>query len=277
MSDTLEKQKKMQISLAEELQLFGLTNIEARMYLYLLNKEPQTVLHIAQDLTLPRTSVYDSSLKLIEKGLVERIITYKGQKLKAFSLDILEHVINKEKERVENLEKQLKNLQTTIAHQFVPNTHTEVRYYHGIQGMMQMMWNNLNAKDETIGYSESGRIAIVGKKFKMQWNQEVINRGINDRVIINPNKETLTYHFQSGETHQRDQFQKTRVLSKEQLYISGDTTIYNNIFAVCYWKQGEVVGVEIENPEFVKNQKSIFEILWKLAVPIANYNKKLKL
>jgi hypothetical protein len=60
-------------------------------------------------------------------------------------------------------------------------------------------------------------------------------------------------------------------MSPEKLYVSGDTTIYNNTFAVAYWKQGEVVGVEIKNAELVKTQKSIFEQLWSLAEPLERY------
>ena len=58
-----------------------------------------------------------------------------------------------------------------------------------------------------------------------------------------------------------------RIIEKDHLTITGDTTIYNNIFSVMYWKQGEIVGVEIENPELVAMQKNMFEILWKIAKP----------
>jgi len=71
---------------------------------------------------------------------------------------------------------------------------------------------------------------------------------------------------EDGDIHElRKKYQHTRVISKDKLYISGDITIYNNVFAVAYWKHGEVVGVEIENAELVKTQRSIFELLWEIA------------
>lgn len=98
--------------------------------------------------------------------------------------------------------------------------------------------------------------------------QEMMQRKIQDHVIINPTKETLTYLRSRESNKYREQYQHTKVLPEQVLHISGDTTIYNNTFAVAYWKQGEVVGVEIENPELVKTQKSIFHILWKQAKSI---------
>lgn len=259
--------------LIEQLKTFGLGSVEAKIYLHLLNKQPKTILELARDLALPRTSVYDNSLKLAEKGLIQRIVTFKSQKLEAFPLSILQTRLDKERSKLDELQENLSDLEKHLAQNFVPPANTEVRYYQGDEGFQQMMWNALSAEDEMVGYSTLGRIEIVGQKFSKRWSEEVLERKIKDRVILNPTKEALEYLTKYGAGVYRNQYQTTRLLDKKRLYISGDTTIYNNIFAVGYWKQGEVVGVEIENPELVKTQKSIFEELWKLADPLENYLK----
>ena len=261
-------------SIEEKLSQFGLNHIEAEIYLYLLNKEPQTIVTISKVLNIPRTSIYDNALHLIEKGLVERIIQYKSQRLRAFPLNILQSIIDKEKTKIEELQKNLLDLEENVKHFLAPTTATQVRYYHGAQGFMQMMWNTLSAEKETIGYSEFGRIEVVGRKFTDRWYEETIKRKIVDRVITNPNPSMLSKITKNPDHKYRDQYQNTRLLPEEKLYISGDTTIYNNIFAVCYWKQGEVVGIEIENAELVKTQKSIFELLWSLAEPLSQQHFK---
>lgn len=260
-------------SVLDSLLEFGLSQTEARIYLFLLSKEPQSVVAISQNLHLPRTSIYDNVLKLIEKGLVEKHVLYKTQKFEAFPISILQDLIDKEKSRVENLEKQYTFLENNIAGALLPNAATQVRYYHGAQGFMQMMWNALSAEKETTGYSVFGRRAVVGEKFTERWKEEIVARHLIDRVITNPTKEIITMLSSQKEIDLRQDFQQTRFLEKEKLYISGDTTIYNNIFSITYWKQGEVVGVEIENEEFVKTQKSIFEQMWKLAKPLTSIKK----
>lgn len=245
---------------------FGLSQTETRIYLFLLNKEPQSVVEISQNLHLPRTSIYDNVLKLIEKGLLEKHILYKTQKFSAFPITILESLIDKQKSRMEKLQEEYAFLERNLMPGLLPIAVTQVRYYHGAQGFMQMMWNALSADKETTGYSEFGRADIVGQKFLEKWMEEMVKRKIKDRVITNPTID-ITSYLTSNAQKKRDLFQYTRFVDKSQLYISGDTTVYNNIFAVAYWKQGEVVGVEIENPELVKTQKSIFEQMWKLAKP----------
>ncbi len=256
-------------NLTKQLETFGLSQIEAKIYLYLLNKPAQTILEISRNLSLPRTNIYDNSLKLIEKGLVERVIEYNTQKLKAHPLDILESVIEKNKQGVEQMQANLIDLRQKLTLTLNPLTNTEVRYFQGVEGFRQMMWNTLSATDrQHIGYSEFGRVSIVGQKFMERWMKEIYVRGIKDRVIINPTKYTLGHISHLDNQDFRKQYQNIRVLDQKVLYVSGDTTIYNHVFAVAWWKQGEVIGVEIENPELVKTQKSMFEILWKLGKPV---------
>src|SRR5258707_3934776 len=148
MSDTLgfiEEHK-----LAEQLAAFNLNAVEAKIYLHLVNKQPKSILQIARELDLPRTSVYDNAVKLAEKGLVQQIVTFKSQQLQANPVNILQAVIDKEKSRVEVFHKNLAALQDHISHALIPPVNTEVRHYNGAKGFQQMLWNTLRAKNETI-------------------------------------------------------------------------------------------------------------------------------
>ena len=259
-------------SLLTQLQAFGLNPTEAAIYLHLISKQPRTILDIARDLNLPRTSVYDNALKLAEKGLVHKIVTFKSQKLKAYPITILEELVEKEKARIDELQGKLSTLKTHLTHALAAPTNTEVRYFYGAKGFQQMMWNALKAKNGIIGYSQFGRVEVVGQRFLDKMHDETTSRGIVDRVITNP--EMLERISTDHEKQRRALYQQTRVMDASRLYISGDTTIYNDTFALAYWKQGEVVGIEIDNPEFVKTQTTIFEEMWKLAEPLESYGQK---
>jgi sugar-specific transcriptional regulator TrmB len=249
---------------------FGLSEVESRLYLYILGKEPLTIVQIAHGTNLPRTTLYDNVQKLIEKGLVEKVVIYKSQMFKAHPISILKDQIARQTEQIKKLEISAIELENMLPLATTQTTSTQVRYFHGPAGFKQMMSNTLNAEKETIGYSEFGRVTVVGEKFMEYWKTEMISKNIKDRVITSDNPKILSYVKEPTENYWRRQFQNTKIIDNKSFYISGDTTIYNNIFAVCWWKSGEVVGVEIENPELVKIQKSIFEILWKIAKPIAS-------
>lgn len=256
------------ISLSRRLLEFGLNSHETRIYLYLLNKLPKTINEIARDLDIPRTSVYDNSEKLIAKGMLARVVNYKSHQLKALPIKILQNQIDESRSKIDSMEKNLAYLKKYLSGSFTSSLNTEINYYHGKQGFMQMNWNTLSAKQEIIRYPEFGRIEIVGEKFFKSWAGQIMDKRITERAIVNPKPETLRHFLKTDEYEKRSLYQETRMLPEDTLYVSGDTTIYNDTFAVCFWKQGEIVGIEIENPELVKMQISIFETLWKLSKPV---------
>jgi len=256
-------------TIIDKLIQFGLNDVEAKIYLFLLNKPPQSILDITRGLEIPRTSVYDNSNKLIERGLVERIVRHKSQKLKAYPVSILENIVDKQATELKKLQQNFDFLKQNINLAINPQTATQVRYYQGPQGFKQMMSNALEAEVETIGYSVFGRVEVVGSQFYQRWVDDFKAKGLTDRVITNQLPETL--HFINRDVHpgtHQLSVDNIKYVPSEYFYVAGDTTIYNNIFAVCYWKEGETVGVDIENAELVKTQKTIFEMLWAIAHPI---------
>lgn len=255
----------------ENLRQLGLSDLEATLYIYLSENIPSSALDLSRSLVIPRTSVYDTLTRLSEKGLVERVIVSKSTLYKASPISRFDSIISGEKEKITAMTNSLRLLQTQLKPRVGELKSTEVRYYQGAEGMRQMIWNCLRAKKEIVGYSVFGRVEVVGTKFYDHFVKEFASRSLGDRVIASPTKRTMDYIFKDVKPgfHQLS-FQNIRCLEEEDLYIAGDTMIYNNIYAVSYWHGNEVVGVEIENPDFVKHELSIFELLWKTAKPISN-------
>ncbi len=261
MSDTTGKMS--------QLQTLGLSPLEADLYLYLAEHNPTSVLALSRAFAIPRTSVYDTLTRLSEKGLVTRSLKAKSTLYQSSPLSHFDSLIRSQADKVEGMTNALKNLTTALQTRVGELKSTEVRYYQGEGGMRQMIWNCLRAQQEIVGYSVFGRVEVVGIKFIQRFIAEFADRQLSDRVIASPTKRTLEYISQDvkpGFHHLS--FQNIRTLPEKQLYIAGDTMIYNDVYAVSYWQGHEVVGVEIENSDFVRHELSIFELLWKLAKPI---------
>lgn len=277
MSDTTGK--------ISQLQILGLSPLEADLYLYLAEHTPTSALSLSRSLAIPRTSVYDTLTRLSEKGLITRSVKANTTHYQASPPSHFDALVQSQADKVEAMTNALKNLTTALQTRVGELKNTEVRYYQGPEGMRQMMWNCLRAHEEIVGYSVFGRVDVVGIKFQQRFVSEFADRKLSDRVIASPTPRTLEYISQDvkpGFHHLS--FQNIRTIPSKQLYIAGDTMIYNNIYAVSYWPvpsgangevgQGhEVVGVEIENPDFVKHELSIFELLWSLAKPISPKKK----
>jgi len=266
------------------LQILGLNALEAELYLYLAENPPQTALTLSRTLAIPRTSIYDTLARLTSKGLVTTLLRAKSTQYQAVPPSALEPLVHRVTDQLAQMTTAFAELQSQLKRRVGELKNTEVRYYQGPEGMRQMMWNCLRAKKEIVGYSVFGRVEVVGLPFQKRFVSEFSTRDLTDRVIANPTSRTLDYIFKDVKPgfHQMS-FQNIRTLPQDKLFIAGDTMIYNDVYAVSYWPvspkpaeggQGhEVVGVEIENPDFVKHELSIFELLWKLAKPISPKKK----
>ena len=85
---------------------FGLSSLEARIYLWLAKNQPQTILELASNLEVARTSIYDNIQKLLEKAGRKSDFT-KSQKIKAMSLESLYLLLAKRRTELEIAEKSL--------------------------------------------------------------------------------------------------------------------------------------------------------------------------
>ncbi|MBL8014646.1 MAG: helix-turn-helix domain-containing protein [Candidatus Doudnabacteria bacterium] len=265
------------LDIKQNLMELGLDETEALVYIDLVNSPGKTLLAVSRSLNIPRTTLYRVCQSLAEKKFVEWVLLENTRKIKAINPNKLDFLVVEQKAKLEGTESSVKSLQKMLK-QTAPNLPgTEVRYYQGKEGIQQIMWNALQARGETLGYSVFGRIELVGKPFTEKYNHEFYSRGLTDRVIVNKSLLRRVEEFvHKGSLHNED-YDDIRVIDDDRFYISGDTIIYNNTIALSFWEHGEVVGVEIENPELAKIQKGIFEILWGIGRPVNEFTNSFML
>jgi sugar-specific transcriptional regulator TrmB len=248
------------------LQKLGLNELEARIYASLIDIPSQTALQLSRSLAIPRTSVYDTLVRLGERGLITRLVKTKSTAYKASPISAFTPILKQQQDHIESMSSALSALESQLKTKNNTPQNTEVRYYQGAEGMRQMIWNSLRAEREIVGYSVFGRVDVVGEKFYNRYVEEFRRRSLVDRAIANPTARTISYINKNVVAGKHQQaLDNIRLMPTTQLYISGDTTIYNNTYAVCYWQGHEVVGIEIENSDYVRHELSIFNLLWDQA------------
>jgi len=249
----------------------GLSEKEISIYQFILTKSICSITAISKTTNIPRTTVYRICEDLANKKLIEWIIDQNGRKVHPANINSLEHIIIDKKEELENTKTTVNNLISLI--KFTPKKVplTQVRYFKGKEGTRQIVWNSLEAEKEIIGYSVYGRKEIIGEKFNDKYAFEFKKRNLIDKVITNKIFVPKIKKALAG-IHQQ-KYDHVRIIPQKDFYVSGDTYIYNNIYAVSFWNKDEIIGVEIENPEIAKVQKSIFNYLWQKAVPLVKFIK----
>lgn len=258
----------------KQLEKFGLSDKQALIYLLLIqhgNLRIQEIVNLSQ---IPRSSVYENIKSLFELGLVEEIIEDNYKKIRPYPITTIKYYL---KEKIIQFQKQTADLnQIEKALEKLPSMQspalTTVRFYKGVSGARQLLWNTLKAKDLVYVYSGWGRGTYVGIQFYQDFVKESYIRQIKERVLVNPTVHVInSIQKYSGTSVARTSPKDIKALSEKDIVIKGETFIYDNIYALVYLKNEEIHGFEIESDSFTKMQKSIFETLWDIAKPISDF------
>lgn len=241
----------------------GLDSEEIKVYSSLVEKGNQTILDLARHTKIPRTTVYRLLELMKQQGVVEEIVDEYKTKAKAVSPDTLEFLVGRKEVEVQNLKAQLPSVKSALAFvqgQIQPDT--KVLFYRGKEGIQQMVWNTLRAKDEVVGYTYRPINEIVGKQFAKKWQEEFELRRLKGRDLFSD--EYVHGHTEIPEPEDWKVW-PGKYISPKILNIDHQTDIYNDVIGIYNWHHGEVFGVEIYNEKVANFQKQIFEVMWNLA------------
>lgn len=256
----------------KNLRQLGLGDSETQVYLRILTQDVVSIMSLAKDLNIPRTTVYRICQKLVKENFLEWVVERQGMRVKAVAPNRLGTVIERKKQMVKEMEAALEKVKLMMPHLPKHAPRTQVRYYQGLAGMKQLIWNSLKTQGENIGYSVYERDLFTGKEFEDAYREEMIKRKFTERVIIKPQGKSLENAiswYKGGIL-----YQTVRIVEDADFYIAGDTYVYNDIYAFNFWEGDEIVGVEIENPEIAKIERSLFNYVWERATPLEKYIKK---
>ncbi len=156
----------------QHLEQIGLEEREARIYLTLANTGVTSVTRLSKRLGIPRTTIYRVCESLNRKKFVEWVIQRQGKKVKAVVPQKLDIVIKQKKEELRSVENALEKLKQLNLGPKNKCKQTEVRYYHGLEGGRQLIWNTLKAHHNIYGYTCFDRIEVFGLTFDQEYNLE---------------------------------------------------------------------------------------------------------
>lgn len=251
------------MDIKQKLNLLGLSDKQAEIYLLLLKQGTTSLLELSRRSTINRTTIYRIVEDLKKLNLVEEVVDDRGAKVKAVKPENLQLLLTQKETELSLLKNHLPDLISDLsAIKDQPSSSTQVVYFRGQNGLKQLLWNILKAKDESVGYGYGDWNQSIGREFAEKLRQERVNRKIYDREIQNTDQAGSMSEWTSVKDY--DQVYQARFIPKSVIDIKHDTYIYNDVFAFFSYYQGELFGIEIHNAEIAKTQKQIFEVLWKM-------------
>ncbi|MFC1647154.1 TrmB family transcriptional regulator [Patescibacteria group bacterium] len=245
----------------EDLSLFGLDSVEVQIYLNLLETGSKTPLDLSRETGINRSKIYRYLDRLKRKRLIEGSNIGRGLRLKAASPDNLkllvhekEHLIRSQKEKLPELLKELTVLPSVLKKSF------EIKHFHGLEGLKQMLWNQLSAKKEILLFGYQTKNEIVGRAFAEKVREEQVKRRITLYEIEN--------YVDPGDFKFTDvpnwyQYYSPRFVPEKIIEIKHYTGVYNNTVFIMNWLEKEALGVEIVNSDYASMQRQLFWSVWE--------------
>ncbi|HUQ85750.1 MAG TPA: helix-turn-helix domain-containing protein [Candidatus Limnocylindrales bacterium] len=262
-----------QISIAQLVNL-GLEEVEAEIYLFLLEHGSRTPLVLSRETNIDRSKIYRYVEKLTQKKLIEESNTKWGKKLHAASPKNIELLIQEKEDALKSQKELMPGLIEGLSN--TPNFQQrefEVKHYRGQDGLKQMLWNQLSAKKEILAFSYKNKNDIAGKTFAEKIRSEQVERKI---MLYEVENETDQGDLWYTDVPNWGKFYKSRYIEPKVLDIKHYTAIFNNTVSISNWLDGEEVGLEIINSTYAQMQKQVFWKFWEISENYIEEGKRIE-
>jgi HTH-type transcriptional regulator, sugar sensing transcriptional regulator len=240
-----------------------LSEVEAKLYLKLLQSGPTSVRDLAQTVDIKRTTTYFYIDQLVEKGLIMKIVRGSKKLVTANDPENLQLLIEKKLASAKAVQQGfptiLHDLKVNLPEKSEIDT-AEIKYYKGIQGIKNIYEDALKAtelrsyvKVESAGGLFSDNVNIFDQAF-IDNPKLTVKEIIYDSPLATKDAKQIL--------HKNDKY-SFKLMPKELNLTSGDTLIYDGKVAIINYK-GQEHGVILHNNDYYNNSKELFDFIWNI-------------
>jgi sugar-specific transcriptional regulator TrmB len=228
-----------------------------------------TVLQISKKAEINRITTYKILRELSEKGLVKYNPNIKPLKFSPPSQNIFEEKVEQKRLSIQDLAKSYLDAFPDLEKLYREHTNEiKVKTYFGREQARELCWNALKANGSIKSFGYRSMRESIGYDFLVKWWNEQITRGIVNYMIANP--ETYKLKTCPGPVEKEGFLPDNGIFIRKtfevsEMLIINETFIYNDVFAVLFWNNTSIFGVEIYHPEIARQQEIIFDDLWNRA------------
>ena len=236
---------------AEQLEQFGLSLKEAKVYLASLQMGPASVQTIAEQAGIHRVSVYDILQSLIDKGFVNQIAQGKKRYLEALEPNLVLESLRLKEKTFFNLLPELKAVQSKGTHK------PKVLYFEGRENVWKAYLDRIRhtmSNKENLVYGNSAELLRTYPKEYLEFTKERFSRGIRARIIV----EKSAYGLREA-ARAKEELRDIKFLPEGKKFKS-HTVIYGNRVMTLSWES--MILVIIEDQANADNQRLVWELLW---------------
>ncbi len=242
----------------QELQDFGLSEKEARVYLAALELGRATADELAKQAKVNRSTTYVQIESLKQKGLISSYDEGKKTYFAPESPEYLKRLFEKQAGDLETKQKELEKLLPNLSKMFeTAGERPRVRFFEGKEGLITMRGEFLKTDPKNMEaiYSFDAVESVFSKSEREEYLKRRAEKGITVRAI---------YTRAGGERLEPPVLTEYKFVPEKIFPIDADIVIYENKIAIMGLKE-KLVGVIIENRDMANSLRSVFNLAWEAA------------
>jgi len=232
-----------------KLKSLGLTDNETLVYTTLLEIGPRSAGAISRKTKLHRRVIYDTTERLIGKGLIGYIVE-NGKKI--FSASNPQRFLEIEKEKENKIEELLPEMMS-LFNSAKEKHGGDTLFFKGREGLKSVFEDQLSEKKEIliIGASE---MAYEGLEFYFHWfDKKRVKEKIKTKIIFNKDVENK---------HPKIPLSEIRYLP-EKYSSPMAINIYGDKIAIILWSKESPFAIVVRQKEIAEGYRKHFEMIWK--------------
>jgi len=237
------------MSLEKVLKSYGLTEKQAKIYLACLELGSSSVQKISQKSNIARSTSYEVLESLKELNLVS---IFRKKKIKYYSAEEPQKIINLTKEKINSLEQALPQFRAIYGQSKKQPT---VRFYQGKSGMMLILSEILQEAKEILAIGSSDDVLDV---FDREW-PNFVQRRVKNKIPI---KVILRESVKARERQSLapQSLREVRIIPAKYDY-HGVIFVWKDKIAMFSLKK-ELIALVIESKELANIQNAMLRVIW---------------
>lgn len=249
-------------NIVDYLQQLDLSEVEAKLYLTLLQTGPASVRDLAQTIKIKRTTAYFYIDQLVDKGLIMKLVKGSKKLVAANEPDKLEQLVEEKLKNAKAVQQDFpKILKLLTTSQPKENSigEAEIKYYKGKNGVRKIYEEALKSKElrSYVYLAKPGNIFPDNKAVMHEALKK--NKTIVVRELID-NSPAAKHEGDFLSKHSRYSY---KFIPDDMKLTAEDVLIYDGKVAILTIKEN-LTGIVLENFDYYNNSRELFDFIWKL-------------
>ena len=234
----------------------GLNEKQAQVYLACLELGSATIQELAAKSGVKRTSIYNFTDELKQKGLINEVQKKHKTILTAENPEVLKQRARERIKEAEEYGKKIEGIIPDLESLFNPNAErTKIKYYQGINGIKQIYEDTLTASGPIFAFSDYEKLLpAMDFDYMINYADRRAAKDIHFYSICPPGpwaKRVIALN--------KKQKRETKVV--ERIQFDTEINIYGNKVALLSFRR-PYAGIIIEDRAIAQTLKTVWTIVW---------------